>query len=495
MQSNNDIKKLQQKIKLSKRVIEKDPENHSSHYLLALRYSELEKLDSNDHSLEIKESYDNAIAHSSGMDAARYQIYKASYYCDKQQYQKALDILNNQVDPVHIIQLKDAATNSQDLHARNVAEAIFNAREIKDLINKRDDLSNSLKLVLSKICDIQGAVKATMSEDLYAEYAEIINSFKELHLSPKAIMVKLIKIDDIEEQANMNSTKISALEAWKEKIGQKVIDNSDKIVDLLTKTQSLDKDSVTYARDLSKIISENVEIYDLVFDLQTQLEDHEAQLLEKVNNAQFEEVVQTVGKNKELISIVETNLEKFRNEVTNKLSSNEEMINSLFTKCQKIKDDNEITQQDLSKLISELDEHSIIITDLSEDIDSIGKSSDPNIAEFMTQYQDHSSTINLLIDEMQMLKDSNISHEEKILNIRKKLKTIQINMVSDIIYDNELLNHPDMFNSLASIYGANKVLKLSGSICPSLIDTAIQDQNVDLLLGAIVSLDIDSINH
>ena len=48
-----------------------------------------------------------------------------------------------------------------------------------------------------------------------------------------------------------------------------------------------------------------------------------------------------------------------------------------------------------------------------------------------------------------------------------------------------------MFNKLADIYGASMVLDLSSSISSSLINEAIQDNNMDLLLGSIISLDTD----
>jgi hypothetical protein len=50
-----------------------------------------------------------------------------------------------------------------------------------------------------------------------------------------------------------------------------------------------------------------------------------------------------------------------------------------------------------------------------------------------------------------------------------------------------------MFNKFSEIYGANKLLDLSSQISPLLINEVIEDDNVDLLLGGIMSLDIDYI--
>tara|TARA_B110000503_G_scaffold50310_1_gene81479 strand:- start:661 stop:4560 length:3900 start_codon:yes stop_codon:yes gene_type:complete len=71
----------------------------------------------------------------------------------------------------------------------------------------------------------------------------------------------------------------------------------------------------------------------------------------------------------------------------------------------------------------------------------------------------------------------------------KKLSCCQIFVVKEFIFDNELLNHPIIFNKLASIFGINKVLDLSTNISPEIIQIAMEEDNIDLLSGAIMSLD------
>ena len=74
-------------------------------------------------------------------------------------------------------------------------------------------------------------------------------------------------------------------------------------------------------------------------------------------------------------------------------------------------------------------------------------------------------------------------------NVESSQKMCQIFSVTDVKYDNELLNHPEMFNKLSEIYGANKVLDISSQISPLLINESIEQDEPDLLLGAFMSLD------
>ena len=58
-----------------------------------------------------------------------------------------------------------------------------------------------------------------------------------------------------------------------------------------------------------------------------------------------------------------------------------------------------------------------------------------------------------------------------------------------IKYDNELLNHPEILKEASQIYSMNKVIDLSNQISPLLMNEIIEDNNGDLLLGALMSLE------
>lgn len=79
--------------------------------------------------------------------------------------------------------------------------------------------------------------------------------------------------------------------------------------------------------------------------------------------------------------------------------------------------------------------------------------------------------------------------EEKLTcrNIHDKCCTIFA--VPEIKYDNELLNNRELFNKVASIVGGNKLLDLGSSISKELINEAVENNNIELLLGAIMSLE------
>ena len=295
--NKNEINKLKQKIALSERSLKKNPEDANSYSLLADRYKQLEILENNDYSTKIKENFDQAIANSSGIHSTIYKIHKADYYVSKEKYQDALNIINN-CNQEELITLRDNPEDSTHHHARNVAAKILESQDIKaEILSNNADLSDSFKYIISKLCDAQGVVTSgeLINAEYYPEYQELIASFREANLTPGAVMARIMRINEIEEEVNITSSKVSVLEIWKEEISQKVMDNADKVSEVITKIRSLDKDSQTYARDLAKLISENDEVYTLISDLQSQVEEHADQLIDKVGNEVFEGIVNEVS--------------------------------------------------------------------------------------------------------------------------------------------------------------------------------------------------------
>jgi hypothetical protein len=70
-----------------------------------------------------------------------------------------------------------------------------------------------------------------------------------------------------------------------------------------------------------------------------------------------------------------------------------------------------------------------------------------------------------------------------------------VQAVRDIVYNNELLNNPEMLNQLinrvSNIYDVNTILNLSSVVSDTLIMEAVQEHDVDLLLGGIISMDYE----
>jgi hypothetical protein len=62
------------------------------------------------------------------------------------------------------------------------------------------------------------------------------------------------------------------------------------------------------------------------------------------------------------------------------------------------------------------------------------------------------------------------------------------NFVTGIIYDNELLNHPDLLKKAIKLFGLNKTVDLSSYLSQELIDLAIFNNDPDILIGGMISL-------
>ena len=65
--------------------------------------------------------------------------------------------------------------------------------------------------------------------------------------------------------------------------------------------------------------------------------------------------------------------------------------------------------------------------------------------------------------------------------------------VKDIVYDNELLNHPELLRLSVNEFGISRVLDMSNSLSSELISEAIQQNNAELLLAGCISLDCSDI--
>ena len=81
---------------------------------------------------------------------------------------------------------------------------------------------------------------------------------------------------------------------------------------------------------------------------------------------------------------------------------------------------------------------------------------------------------------------NDINEKLEKLTSRERIETCAY--IQEMSYDNELLNHPEMFNKLADIYGANRVLEVSGQMPPLVLHQVIESGNLELL-GNILSLD------
>ena len=88
-------------------------------------------------------------------------------------------------------------------------------------------------------------------------------------------------------------------------------------------------------------------------------------------------------------------------------------------------------------------------------------------------------------DEERMKKSVPVTSEEN----NKCCTSCNIFTVTDIKYDNELLNHPKILSQSLNKYSLSKILDLSVNIDPQLINNAIDSSHGELLLAGLISVD------
>jgi hypothetical protein len=65
--------------------------------------------------------------------------------------------------------------------------------------------------------------------------------------------------------------------------------------------------------------------------------------------------------------------------------------------------------------------------------------------------------------------------------------------VKDMIYDNQLLNHPDILRSSVQEFGISRVLDMSSNLSSELISEAIEQNDAELLLAGCISLNYSDV--
>jgi tetratricopeptide (TPR) repeat protein len=78
--------------------------------------------------------------------------------------------------------------------------------------------------------------------------------------------------------------------------------------------------------------------------------------------------------------------------------------------------------------------------------------------------------------------------------IGKQEEPIEINIVSSILYNNPLLNHPTLLKDTAKHFGLSKALDLSHSLSTQLVEDAMSNNDSELILAGIMSLSLNNIH-
>ena len=84
--------------------------------------------------------------------------------------------------------------------------------------------------------------------------------------------------------------------------------------------------------------------------------------------------------------------------------------------------------------------------------------------------------------------------ETKIVEDQNK-KVVTVQAVTDIIYDNELLNHPELLKESLKVLSLRKIIDMSLNLDQRLVDEAVNSNDSSLVLAGLVSLAEESNNY
>ena len=81
---------------------------------------------------------------------------------------------------------------------------------------------------------------------------------------------------------------------------------------------------------------------------------------------------------------------------------------------------------------------------------------------------------------------------EKVYEVDQKVELVMF--VQDIVYDKELLNHPELLKLTAKEFGMTKALDLCDWLSCDLVLEAIEHESAELVLAGCISLNQGDIN-
>jgi hypothetical protein len=72
--------------------------------------------------------------------------------------------------------------------------------------------------------------------------------------------------------------------------------------------------------------------------------------------------------------------------------------------------------------------------------------------------------------------------------VNQDMGSIKVNAVTDVIYNNELLNHPDLLKESLKAFNINQILDMSLNLDQGLVDEAVNNNDSSLVLAGLISL-------
>jgi tetratricopeptide (TPR) repeat protein len=107
-----------------------------------------------------------------------------------------------------------------------------------------------------------------------------------------------------------------------------------------------------------------------------------------------------------------------------------------------------------------------------------------------------------LVSKVQLLESQNEFKDALIMQMMERLEKLEskqlekeqkLYCITEVVYENELLNHPELLKLSVKEFGMSRVLDMSNSLSSELISEAIQQNNAELLLAGCISLDCSDV--
>ena len=508
-----ECRKLETELSVLNRSIRNHPDDDKLYYSKAAALKKLASITGNKEKYtETLTSFNKAIEMDS--ENAFYLIKRAELLITMRRNQEAFNDLQAAVRFAKDILAKP----SGDLSIEEMATV----NAIRD-VAKLDDMNKSIKALVA-----EGKLDKDM-EHLFIDHIRSVESIMVQTLNDTSLHDQLVrmlndKLSEIQSQIKTNGeltagqidtvkaelraqaikldvlqVRITEIESVAQSLGKRVDENQAMSEqDRIQVKESIDKIN-SCLKSLNSKVEVNDPILKKMVDSVRELLDHKDISLENINDLwqKIEEQDLRIVQNSILIA-------KMQDEAMHHLSIVDKQMQEQFKKIAateveqiEVRSAIQLIEKSIKETPSNTNSEDKRIPEIIEELSKLSSSNESNISRILN-----------LSKKLRAMETSEkkTSHEEKKTDVyqaqplskeqsssemkfeKKDSEVTQINYLTEITYDNELLNHPEMFNRLASIYGADKVPDLSSQLPQQLLHQAIIEGNLDLL-GNILSLD------
>ena len=129
---------------------------------------------------------------------------------------------------------------------------------------------------------------------------------------------------------------------------------------------------------------------------------------------------------------------------------------------------------------------------------SKGTKEDSDKTQNKPQTPSQEDIIKQLVADNQDIKANNQFLMDMVMQLHERLEVVENNKqkilcVTEVVYDNELLNHPELLKASVEEFGISRVLDMSSNLSSELISEAIEQNDAELLLAGCISLNYSDV--